>query len=109
MAKTLLTLRDVVVQYGDLVALQIPFISVCAGEVVSLLGPNGAGKSTLIRVMALLQSPTVGNVTFEDEEPVGKSALRIRRRIATVFQNPLLLNGTVFDNVALGLKMRGLR
>ena len=108
MAKTLLALRDIVVEYGESVALQIPLISVCAGEVVSLLGPNGAGKSTLIRIMALLQSPTAGTVSFDDEESIGKNGLRIRRRIATVFQNPLLLKGTVFDNVALGLRMRGL-
>jgi tungstate transport system ATP-binding protein len=107
-AKTLLTVDDVTVRYGALTTLHIPFLSVEAGEVLSLIGPNGAGKSTLIRIMALLQPPSAGAVHFEGSQDSWKDRFDIRRRVATVFQDPLLLKGTVHDNVAVGLKMRGL-
>jgi len=107
-AETLLTLRDVVVEYGDLTALQISSLSIRAKEVLALIGPNGAGKSTLLRVIGLLQRPNAGKVYFRDEEATRKNALRLRRRMASVFQEPLLLNASVYDNAALGLRLRGL-
>jgi ABC-type sugar transport system ATPase subunit len=107
MAETLLALRDVRVQYGATTALQLSSFDVHAGEVVAVIGPNGAGKSTLLRVMGLLQQPASGSVYFDGEATTVKNSLAIRRRMASVFQEPLLLNGTVYDNAALGLKLRG--
>ena len=108
MAEALIALRDVVVKYGDLTALNIPSLDVYAGEVLALIGPNGAGKSTLLRVMGLLQVPTSGKVFFRDQESARNNSLNLRRRMASVFQEPLLLNASVYDNAALGLKLRGL-
>ncbi|MGH7927567.1 MAG: ABC transporter ATP-binding protein [Candidatus Binatia bacterium] len=107
MAATLLTLRDVLVRYGDAVALQIAALDLHHGEVLAVIGPNGSGKSTLLRVMGLLQRPTSGTVLFRGENVFDGNLLRLRRRIATVFQEPLLLNTTVHENAALGLKLRG--
>ncbi len=87
--------------------LEIPELAVDAGQVLAVIGPNGAGKSTLLRVMGLLEAPTAGRVTFQGE-PVGLAGgLAVRRRMATVFQEPLLTDATVRDNVALGLRFRG--
>jgi tungstate transport system ATP-binding protein len=108
MAETFLALRDIRVQYGTVTALEISSFDVHAGEVVALIGANGAGKSTLLRVMGLLQRPTSGSVRFRGERANWKDALRLRRRMASVLQEPLLLNATVYDNTALGLKLRGL-
>jgi tungstate transport system ATP-binding protein len=58
--------------------------------------------------MGLLQRPTSGKVFFRDEEATPEKSLLMRRRMASVFQEPLLLNATVYDNAALGLKLRGL-
>jgi tungstate transport system ATP-binding protein len=106
-AETLLALRDVVVRYGALSALQIPSLDVATNDVLAVIGPNGAGKSTLLRVMGLLQRPSAGTVSFRGEVGHDSDQLQIRRRIATVFQEPLLLNATVHENAALGLKLRG--
>jgi tungstate transport system ATP-binding protein len=107
MAETLLALRDIRVQYGAATALEIASFDVHAGEIVAIIGANGAGKSTLLRVMGLLQWPASGSVYFCGEQATWKNTLALRRRMASVFQEPLLLNATVYDNAALGLKLRG--
>jgi ABC-type sugar transport system ATPase subunit len=108
MAATLLTLREIVIRYGETVALQIAALDLNTGEILAILGPNGGGKSTLLRVMGLLQRPTSGTVLFRSQNAFDGNLLRHRRRIATVFQEPLLLNATVYQNAALGLKLRGI-
>jgi tungstate transport system ATP-binding protein len=107
-AAPFLTLRDITVRYGATVALQIAALELNSGEVLAIIGPNGGGKSTLLRVMGLLQRPSSGEVLFCGENPFEGKLLQLRRRIATVFQEPLLLNATVHENAALGLKLRGI-
>ena len=108
MAQALLTLRDVEVRYGDAAVLKIPELNVDRGEILAVIGPNGSGKSTLIRVMGRLQRPERGEVYFHGSNGSRRDALSVRRRIATVFQEPLLLNATVYENAALGLRLRRL-
>jgi tungstate transport system ATP-binding protein len=107
MAETLVTLRDILVSYGDAVTLRIAALDVQSREVLAIIGPNGGGKSTLLRVMGLLQRPNSGTVLFRGEHSFDGNSLRLRRRIATVFQEPLLVNATVYENAALGLQLRG--
>jgi len=108
MAEAVLTLRDILVRYGPLTSLEFSSLSVHAGEVLAVIGPNGAGKSTLLRVMGLLEQPTQGRVFFHGQDVTRENGLSVRRRMASVFQEPLLLNASVYDNAALGLKLRGL-
>jgi tungstate transport system ATP-binding protein len=107
-AETLLALRDIAVLHGEHVALQVAVLNVHRGEVLAIIGPNGAGKSTLLRVMGMLQRPDNGTVLFRGQNALNGNSLELRRRIATVFQEPLLLNATVHQNAALGLKLRGI-
>jgi tungstate transport system ATP-binding protein len=107
MAEALLTLRDIAVHHGEHVALQRASLEVYAGDLLALIGPNGAGKSTLLRVMGMLQRPDHGDVLFRGQNALNGNPLELRRRVATVFQEPLLLNATVYQNAALGLKLRG--
>ncbi len=102
-----LALRDVLVVRGGRPVLSVPALDVRRGEVLAVLGPNGAGKSTLLRVMALLERPARGQVLWEGR-PVEGDPLPYRRRMAVVFQEPLLLDMTVEANVRLGLALRGL-
>jgi tungstate transport system ATP-binding protein len=108
MAEALLNLQDIRVRYGDLTALQFSSLAVHAGEILAIIGPNGAGKSTLLRLMGLLQQPSEGKVFFRGNLVAHGEGLSIRRRMASVFQEPLLLNASVYENAALGLKLRGL-
>ena len=103
-----IALRDVVVLREGRNVLDIPALRVERGEVLALLGPNGSGKSTLLSVIALLLKPDKGTVLF-DGQPAGGAALAYRRRMAVVFQEPLLLNTTVEANVRSGLSLRAIK
>ncbi len=71
------------------------------------MGPNGSGKSTLLLTLALLLPPAAGRLWFDGElVDRGADRVELRRRMAVVFQAPLLLDMSVGDNVALGLRLR---
>ncbi len=101
-------LAGVQVTYGGAIVLDVPALGVRAGEILAVVGPNGSGKSTLLRVIGLLERPTRGVVRFDDRPVDARHSLAERRRMATVFQRPLLADMTVAENVALGLRFRGL-
>jgi molybdopterin-binding protein len=107
MALPVVALHGIQVTRDGKTILDIPELTVAAGEVLAVIGPNGAGKSTLLRVMGLLQAPTAGSVRFQGERVSPADGLAIRRRMASVFQDPLLTDATVWDNVTLGLGFRG--
>jgi len=101
--------RDLRVVYGRQEVLNVPLAEVREGEVLAIIGPNGAGKSTLLRVLGLLEATTEGTVLYRGQltSRSGRQGLSIRRRFASVFQEPLLCDTTVWANVALGLRLRG--
>ncbi|MFQ5902862.1 MAG: ABC transporter ATP-binding protein, partial [Candidatus Binatia bacterium] len=101
-------LQDIKVRYGEVLILHVSSLAVHPGEVLAIIGPNGAGKSTLLRVMGLLEEPTKGKVYFDGHEVARENALGLRRRMASVFQEPLLLNASVSENATLGLRLCGL-
>ncbi len=106
MTRPKLSLRGVRVRRGRSEIVNVPHLDVAEGEVFVIIGPNGAGKSVLLETLALLQRPTEGRVLFEGE-PVARRGLALRRRMAVVFQDPLLLRGSVAQNVTLGMRLRG--
>ncbi|HET6351459.1 MAG TPA: ABC transporter ATP-binding protein [Coriobacteriia bacterium] len=99
--------RDLTVVYHKRTVLDVGSVTIPAGKTYALLGSSGAGKSTLMRVLGMLERPSTGTVTFDDEV-LDAGSLSTRRRIAAVFQKPHLMRGTVEDNVAYGLKLRGI-
>lgn len=85
--------------------------SLAAGEMTFLTGHSGAGKSTLLKLLMLMERPTQGKVIVAGQDLGKLGAGRIpyyRRNIGVVFQNHQLLSEhTVFDNVALPLRICG--
>jgi tungstate transport system ATP-binding protein len=102
----LLQAEDLLVRRGGVTVLDIPELSVYQGQVLVLIGPNGAGKSTLLLTLAGLLKSARGRILFRGE-PIVDGGFDYRRHIAMVFQEPLLFDTTVFENVAAGLKIRG--
>jgi tungstate transport system ATP-binding protein len=83
-------------------------LSIEAGDRLAVYGPNGAGKSTLLQAAAGLLPIATGSIVFRGKT-VGREMplLDYHRQTAAVFQEPLLLRGTVRHNIELGLKLRG--
>lgn len=84
----------------------------CAGAVNVILGPNGAGKTTLLRLLGLLDRPDRGEIFYDGRRLCALrrgERTRLRRRCGFVFQTPLLLAGSVGDNLRFGARLRGLR
>jgi tungstate transport system ATP-binding protein len=102
----LLQAKDLLVRRGGVTVLDITALDVFPGQVLALIGPNGAGKSTLLLTLAGLLKPARGSLLFRGEK-IGNGGFDYRRHIAMVFQEPLLFDTTVFENVAAGLKIRG--
>ncbi|TYP49777.1 ABC transporter ATP-binding protein [Thermosediminibacter litoriperuensis] len=99
---------NILVKSKDKVLLDVNRVRLNRGEVFAVIGPNGAGKSTLLRVLALLQPPQNGEIYFMGQKVKPPDRIRLRRRMAVVFQEPLLLDATVIENVAVGLRIRGM-
>lgn len=96
---------DLVKSYAGRRVVEVEHLAVEEGEVLAVLGPNGAGKSTLFRLLSLLEPAEAGRIAHFGR-PVKSGDLAARRRTATVFQRPLLMQGNVRENVAFGLKLR---
>jgi tungstate transport system ATP-binding protein len=103
----LLALERVRVRYGAADVLDVPALAVHGGETLAVVGPNGSGKSTLLRVLGLLETPAEGVVRWHGRPVAAPRALAERRRMASVFQQPLLARGSVAANVGIGLRFRG--
>jgi len=103
----LITIRDLVVERGNISALTVPELQIFEHEILAIVGPNGAGKSTLLLTLARLLKPRQGEMIFNGTNAENLSDTAYRRRIALVMQDPLLFDASVFDNVASGLRFRG--
>lgn len=74
----------------------------------AVIGPNGAGKTSLLRLLGLLEKPGQGRIFFRNQDTTAlwPHILNLRRCLGFLHQNSLLFQGTVFDNLAVGLKYR---
>lgn len=105
--KPLMKIENIILRRGGVTVLDIPELHVQQGRILALIGPNGAGKSTLLLMLAGLLKPEQGRIYFQEKPVESRADLTfLRRHVSVVFQDPLLLNSNVFENVALGLKFR---
>ena len=73
-------------------------------EFTVLLGPSGSGKSTLLRMLNCLNSPTSGEIYFDDKPLTDYDLSHLRKRVGMVFQSPTMINGTVKENLTMTQK-----
>jgi phosphate transport system ATP-binding protein len=108
--------RDLDFYYADFRALQDVSLEFYANEVTALIGPSGCGKSTLLRCLNRMNdlipySRADGEVLLDGEDIYHPTVdvVTLRRRVGMVFQKPNPFPKTVFDNVAYGLRVNGIK
>jgi tungstate transport system ATP-binding protein len=103
----MIQIRDLVINRNGRAVLQVDSLDIQRGETLTVVGPNGAGKSTLLLALARLLKLSRGDIIYDGKSQKQLNELEYRRKISYVFQAPLLMDMTVEQNVALGLKFRG--
>jgi tungstate transport system ATP-binding protein len=85
----------------------IAALDIQPGEILAIVGPSGAGKSTLLRLLNFIEAPSAGTITFAGRLVAAEPPREVLRQVTTVFQRPVMLSGSVRDNVGFGLRLRG--
>jgi ABC-type branched-subunit amino acid transport system ATPase component len=109
MSQNLLGVRDLLMQFQGLTALDRVSFDMAAGSITSLMGPNGAGKTTLFNCVTGMYTPTGGQVHFDGQDITARAAHVVARHgIARTFQNLALFGGlSVIDNLLVGTYLQG--
>jgi tungstate transport system ATP-binding protein len=103
----MIEIQDVYKQFGEKKVLKGVNATIERGEVFTIIGPSGQGKSTLLRLINLLDKPTSGSIIFEGVDiHRSRDQQAIRRKMAMVFQKPVVFSTTVYENIAYGLHFR---
>ncbi|HCH66501.1 MAG: hypothetical protein CL927_00060 [Deltaproteobacteria bacterium] len=97
----MLELDNVTIDYGEGPILEGFSLTVRRGEIVALAGASGAGKTSLVRLVPRLMDPTSGCVRLGGADVSRHSVRSVRRQVAWVGQEPVLLNATIAENIAL--------
>ncbi|WP_040203980.1 ABC transporter ATP-binding protein [Neobacillus jeddahensis] len=103
----LIEVKDLTYSAQSKLILDIAEFQVFSGEFLGIMGPNGAGKSTLLKMLSFLEKQTSGEIMYLGQSiPKGNVPLELRRKFSIALQQSLLLDGTVFHNIAIGLTLR---
>ncbi|MBK4732043.1 phosphate ABC transporter ATP-binding protein [Oxynema sp. CENA135] len=107
-----LSCRNLSVYYGNNLVLKDINLDLYAHQITTLIGPSGCGKSTLIRCFNRLNdlvshARIQGNILFKNKDIYRFKSVEIRRRIGMVFQKPNPFPKSIYDNIALGLRING--
>jgi len=111
-----IAMRDFDLWYGATQALKAVSLDIADRSVTAIIGPSGCGKSTLLRVFNRMND-TIAGVRVKGEATVSgldiydssTDVVELRRRVGMVFQRPNPFPKSIFDNVAYGLRLLGIR
>jgi phosphate transport system ATP-binding protein len=114
--ESIFDVRDVAVFYGDHRAVTDITLKLRRNQITALIGPSGCGKSTFIRCLNRMNDliPTArveGEVIYHDQDLYGKSIdpVQVRKRIGMVFQKPNPFPKSIYDNIAFGPRVMGMK
>jgi phosphate transport system ATP-binding protein len=112
----LMELREVSVFYGDFEAVRDTNLPIGHNRITAMIGPSGCGKSTILRALNRMNdlipgARVSGTVTFQGQDiyAAGVDPIQVRRRIGMVFQKPNPFPKSIYDNIAYGLRVNGLK
>ena len=110
-----ISVKDLDLFYGDFQALNNINMNIVEGEITALIGPSGCGKSTFLktinRMNDLIENVKItGSIKLDGEEILtGVDVVELRKRVGMVFQKPNPFPMSIYDNVAYGPKIHGLK
>lgn len=109
-----LNAKDIDFYYGSFQALHSISIDIASNKITAFIGPSGCGKSTFLRTMnrmneALRNTRVKGELVLDGQDLLRMDVTDVRRRIGMVFQKSNPFPKTIFDNVAYGLRVNGIR
>lgn len=110
MADPIIAVEHLTHRFGSGFHLHVEHLALSAGRTYAVYGANGSGKTTLLSILAMLTLPQEGRILLEGRpvngtDPAGSR--RYRRRVTLLMQHVYLFRSTVFENVASGLRFRG--
>ncbi|MGC5051587.1 phosphate ABC transporter ATP-binding protein PstB [Micromonospora sp. DT48] len=115
-AASVMRLRDVSVYYGNYEAVRRTSMPIQQNQVTAMIGPSGCGKSTVLRALNRMNDPipgarVSGDVLFHGQDLYARHVdpIQVRRRIGMVFQKPNPFPKSIYDNVAYGLRINGIK
>jgi phosphate transport system ATP-binding protein len=114
--RPLMELREVSVFYGDFEAIRDTNLPIGQNRITAMIGPSGCGKSTILRALNRMNdlipgARVSGTVTFHGQDiyAAGVDPIQVRRRIGMVFQKPNPFPKSIYDNIAYGLRINGIK
>jgi phosphate transport system ATP-binding protein len=115
-ARTVIDVEDLAVYYGKFKAVQNVNLKIRTNEITAFIGPSGCGKSTVLRCFNRMNDTipgarVEGRITYHGVDLYGAeiSATQVRRRVGMVFQKPNPFPKSIFDNVAYGPRLAGVK
>jgi len=115
-AASIMELRDVSVFYGDYEAVRGTTLAVQQNQITAMIGPSGCGKSTILRALNRMNdlipgARVAGTITYHGQDLYARDVdpIEVRRRIGMVFQKPNPFPKSIFDNIAYGPRVTGMK
>lgn len=90
------------VRVGDI--LTVPHLHIPPREVTCIIGRSGSGKTTLLKLLNRMITPDEGEILFQGQPMTGIDPVALRRRVIMLAQTPVMFDGTVRDNLLIGLR-----
>ncbi len=114
--KNIFEIKNFNIWYGNFQAVKDVNLNISSNRITAIIGPSGCGKSTLLRAMnrmndLIVTSRTSGQMLFHDIDIYDRNTdvIELRRRVGMVFQKPNPFPSSVYENVAYGPKLRGIK
>ena len=110
----IISVEDLSFYYGDFKALKNISLDVIENEILAFIGPSGCGKSTLLRLFNRMSdlaegAKLEGKIHFKAKPLFEIDVMELRKRVGMVFQRPNPFPMSIYDNIAYGPKMQGIR
>lgn len=112
--ENIISIKDLSFYYGDYKALKEINLDIIQNEILAFIGPSGCGKSTLLRILNRMsdlveKTKVEGIIKYRDKDIFSMDTIELRKKIGMVFQKPNPFPMSIYDNIAYGPRMQGIK